>query len=175
MRKGVMHMENMIRCHPTREVPLLALAFALCLVSFFPNVNAYAKLVLYSFEDKITRSEAIVIGKVVKTKKSLFGKDSAFVQTSRVIKGDFKEKEFIVKYGQPFFYAKEDATEFVVDESYVLFLTPYESCYRLLGAHDGYYHIRDGRTVRYDRRDLALEDFIKMINQIVEKKINGGK
>jgi hypothetical protein len=165
IRKDVMYMESMTRCRPGWKVPLVVFATALCLVSLFPSVNAYAKLVLYSFEEKISRSEAIVIGKVVKKRKSLFREDTAFIRTSKVIKGDFKEREFIVKYGQPFFYAKEDTTEFVENESYVLFLTPYNSCYRLLAAHDGYYHIRDGRTVRHEQKDFLLEDFIKAINK----------
>ena len=110
-------MESMTRCRPAWKVPLVVFVTALCLVSLFPSVNAYAKLVLYSFEEKISRSEAIVIGKVVKKRKSLFGEDTAFIRTSKVIKGDFKEQEFIVKYGQPFFYAKEDTTEFVENES----------------------------------------------------------
>jgi hypothetical protein len=169
MRKDVTHMENMTRCRPIWGVPLMALAIALCLISFFANTNAYAKLVLYSFEEKIGQSEAIVIGKVVKTRKSLLGKDSASVRTLRVIRGDFKEQEFVVKYGQLFFYPKEDTTELVENESYVLFLTPYKSCYRLVGAHDGYYHIRDGRTVRHEQKDFPLEDFVKAVNKLLEK------
>ena len=68
-------MENVTRCRPRWWVPQMTLAIALCLFSFFSNMNAYAKLVLYSFEEKVSRSEAIVIGKVAKTRKSLLGKD----------------------------------------------------------------------------------------------------
>jgi hypothetical protein len=147
----------------------MALAMALFFVSFFAAVDAHAKLVLYSFEEKINQSEAIVIGKVVKIRKGLLGKYSASVQTIRVIKGDFKEKEFVIKYGQLFWYPKEDTTELVENESYVLFLTPYKSCYRLVGADDGYYRIRDSRTVCHEQKDFLLEDFIKTIKGIAPR------
>lgn len=164
MKKYTLYIKSILFCGPEWKDSLIALTTAFCIVTLFLIVSAYGKLVLYSFEEKVARSEAIVIGKIIKVNKSLLGKNSALVHTLKIIKGDFKEQQFTVKYGQFLFYAKEDTTEFIQDESYILFLTLYQSYYRLVGAHDGYYHIRDGGMVRYEHKDLHVEDFIEMIN-----------
>jgi hypothetical protein len=170
----VIQMINMSNCRFIWKRRFLLLTLTLCFFVFFPHVSVYGKIVILSFEENVTESEAIVIGKVLETKRGLFRQDRAIFQTLKIIKGDFNEQEFTVAYGEPFFLRmirpKEDRTEFMKGESYVLFLWPHGSSYGLVGLNAGYYHMRDGK-VRHKRVEYLLEDFIKLITQVYEEEL----
>ena len=163
-------MKSMTCSRTIWQFSVIALIFTFCLGIFPPDKQSYAKLVLYSFEEKIRESEPIVIGRVLSVLKWFFGRHSASVQTVKVIKGNFEKEEFRVKYGQFFLFVKEDTTELVENESYVLFLRPDNSDYILVGTKRGYYHIGKSGTVRHAQMEILLEDFIKIISKVVEKQ-----
>ena len=125
---------------------------------------ASSKLVLYSFQDIVTKSDAIAIGRIKDVKKFLFQENKAIVSIDQVVCGKLSAQELGVLFGRKnIFYAKEDTTFFENGGEYILFLKEDGTSYRLFGANKGYYPIQAGGKVHIDGEDLSLDQAIKKI------------
>ena len=131
-----------------------------------PECNA--KIVVFTFEEKVVKADIILIGKVVKTNKKLFGYDIAIIKPERVIKGKLESDQIKIKFGNVIFTAKEDLTTFEVGATYVLFLNKDRSEYWLTAAHHGYYKVNNGKFVSFDRENIRIADFVKKIDAVLQ-------
>lgn len=126
------------------------------------SLNAFAKLIIYSFEEKVNISNLIIIGKVISIKKSFISKDVAVVEVNKFIKGRLDKGIIIVKFGQAFYFVKEDMTEFEPNKKYIMFLKQDGANFRLVGADQGLYLINNDK-IFFDGNNIMIEDIISDI------------
>ncbi len=140
------------------------------ILSISNNVNA--KIVVYSFEEKVNRSDVIAIGKIIKITKNIFTKDEIIIDIIELIKGDISKKQIEIEYGNYFFAPKEDLSNFVDGGKYVFFITQDESSYYLTGASSGYYQILEKDMICFDEKKIKIEDFKKTINNESKARVS---
>lgn len=137
------------------------------------SLMACAKLEIYSFDEQIKVSDAIIIGKVKGIEKNFFQRDVAFIEPIKTIKGNIKDKVIRIRYGKSlFFTVEEDSTKFIIGESYLLFLFNDGIFYRLVGADQGYYHVKKTEMIYTGCETIQLKDVIDRINKEIKKTRN---
>jgi len=93
------------------------LIFILILVNLLliPCSTLFAKLVIYSFNDIVSKSDAIIEGHVIDVKRKLFSKDLSLIRIVSIIDGDIASLQVSIRFGRAnIFHASEDTTNLVV-------------------------------------------------------------
>lgn len=147
-----------------KQIKILFLSLFLILLLFG---NSFAKIKIYSFEEIIHESNIIVIGEVTEVNKNIFGNDVAKIKKIKTIKGELKEVVLKIKFGDVFFIFNEDTTKLEPGEQYVLFLKKDNSHFIIVGAIQGYYHIRDEKVFN-GNTEIELKKFINQIYKTIE-------
>jgi len=147
----------------TKIILISALSIFLMVI---PSQIAMSHLILYTFEGTIENAELIIIGEVVKIKKSLIGHKYARIRPVSYIKGNSDEDHFIIKYDEPFYMAQEDLTEFEEGKEYVLFMRMHEEYHYLVGQA-GQYSIGQNGYVFRNLECVPLELFVGEIKKMM--------
>ena len=149
--------------------PSLLSVLAGCYLSLLAQ-NLSAKLVLYTFEEKVQKSDIIICGQVKKVKKSIFAKNKSLIDVNYIVVGQLETKQIEIRYGrESIFFANEDTTTFEVGREYILFLRKENNFFNIVGANQGYYLIGKDGTVCLDQQFIKVQQFINKIHEIKRK------
>lgn len=162
---------NKKSCKTNRKIHSLLFLAAFCI--FFAR-ESKAKIALCLFEEKVILSDFIVVGKVVDLGKSISGGEIASVEIVQTIKGALERDLIEIEFGKnpSRNVVNEDITEFIVGESYVLFLRRNDPVFTLFCQFQGSYRIKEGGFVCFRNKNISTIDFIKEINQALEDELN---
>ena len=117
-----------------------------------------AKIRIFSFEEKVSLSDTIVIGKVIETNKRLFRKDLVVVEPIRIVKGNLDNDLIRITI-------KKIPEKLVSGEIFVFFLKKGEVYYDLFATFQGYYHVKNDGFAYYGSDKIPLEDLIRKIEE----------
>ena len=147
----------------------LYLVLMLCSMIIIPNV--YSKLIYFSLEEIVSRSDVIIYGKVLDVRERFFERNVCVFTVERVVAGQLKERRIKIDFGRrSVLYAKEDLTNFKIGKYYVLFLRKDDKNFSLVGAHQGCYLVREDGNVWRNNNFVGLNKFIEEIEKIISEK-----
>ena len=130
---------------------------------------AFAKAVVYSFEEIIQESELIVVCELKRVEQNLFSLNLAHVAVIETLKGDQKIKNVKVPYGNRMFNTDRYRKMFQKGRKYILFLNYHENQYWLTGHLGGHYEISsDGKVCDVDGKipfDIFIDEVLAVINE----------
>lgn len=131
--------------------------------------SAFAKAVVYSFEEKIQESELIIVCELNRVEHKLFSKNMAHVIVVETLKGDHKVKNVKVAYGNKLFNNERYRKLFQKDRKYILFLNCREDQYRMTGHLSGHYELLKDGQVCFGGEKTPFDIFVKKISTILNQ------
>jgi hypothetical protein len=132
--------------------------------------NLQARMILYTFEERVTESERIIIARVDEVAEGKKGYTYATVSPLRVIKGVADKEKVQIKYGVPLSYDDEASITLQKGDLYLLFIKRHDSHSIIVGADAGYFGIDKNNMVSYGGDKVDVSELIKKIEATMVKQ-----
>lgn len=131
-------------------------------------ITVYAKQVIYYFEEKVHKSDLIIVCKLVEIEHRLFAQNVAKVSVAETLKGTSSEKSVNVLYGNTLFNSARYRRIFQKDKKYILFLIKDKHHFKMIGHLQGHYDINDDDQVCYGGEKTPYDLFVNKIEAILK-------